>query len=160
MEFTDRHKLTPEQLELLEAAHKAMDNRYSPYSHFSVGAAVLGEGGDITAGANVENASYGLTICAERVAMVKAMTDGDTKCTKIAIIARGEKGPVEKPVTPCGACRQFILEMAQVGNNDIEVIMSNTDMTSIMICGINELLPYGFGPRDLGVIEKTTEPAD
>ena len=92
---------------LIAAALKARRNAVAHYSQFQVGAALLTPEGRIIGGANVESASYGLTCCAERVALFKALTDGETSFTAIAIVARGPGGPM-----PCGACRQLLAEFA------------------------------------------------
>lgn len=92
---------------LLSEARRAAANAHNPYSKFSVGAAVLAEDGRIFTGCNVENASLGLTICAERVALVAAAAAGARKITALAVV-----GSSDAPVTPCGACRQFLAEFA------------------------------------------------
>ncbi len=142
-------KLDSVQARLLNEASQVKENAYNPYSHFYVGAAVLSARGEIISAANVENASFGNTICAERSALTKAVSERKIKLTKIAIIARPEKGKTKKVTAPCGACRQSLFEFSQVSGVDIEVIMSNTDMSEIVIAKISELLPMAFGPNDL-----------
>ncbi len=93
--------------ELLERAEEVQKNSYSPYSNFRVGAAILTEKGKIYTGTNVENASYGLTICAERVAVFKALSNGDSRFRAIAIVSDSEV-----PIPPCGACRQVLSEFS------------------------------------------------
>ena len=90
---------------LLEIAIKARENSYSPYSNFAVGAALLCKNGEIYTGANIENVSYGLTNCAERTAIFKAVSEGNRDFDTILVVA-----DTERPVPPCGACRQVILE--------------------------------------------------
>jgi len=92
---------------LITAALRARKNAFAPYSNFQVGAALLTKSGHTVGGANVESASYGLTCCAERVALFKALTDGHRDFTAIAIVARAPGGPM-----PCGACRQLLAEFA------------------------------------------------
>src|SRR5208282_2353328 len=92
---------------LVAAAAKAREGSVSPYSRFRVGAALLTKSGKIIGGANVESASYGLTCCAERVALFKALTDGEKEFAAVAVVARCEGGPM-----PCGACRQLLAEYA------------------------------------------------
>ncbi len=101
--------LTEEQInKLIEAAWEGQKNAYAPYSHFKVGAAVLGEDGVIYTGGNIENVSYGLTNCAERTAIFKMVSTGCTKFLGLAVVAGEEPGPSG----PCGACRQVISEFA------------------------------------------------
>lgn len=139
--------LKPKEKELLDAAEKAMSNSYSPYSHFKVGAAVLTEDGTIIPGTNYENAAYGSTICAERVAIMAANARGYRKIKKIAVIGKGE---ADAPtISPCGSCRQVINESSDISSKEVQVIMSNTAKDQIIIKGIKELLPMSFGPKNL-----------
>jgi cytidine deaminase len=125
---------------LVDQARIARDQAYAPYSRFLVGAALRTKGGRVFLGANVENASYGLTICAERVAIGSAIAAGERDFEAIAVVA-DTKGPV----TPCGACRQVIFEFGE----DIHMALANLS-GSVETMPINELLPRGFGPADLG----------
>lgn len=93
--------------QLVQAAARARERAVSPYSKFKVGAALLTRGGEIISGANVESASYGLTCCAERVALFRALTDGKRNFIAVAVVARTPGGPM-----PCGACRQLLAEYA------------------------------------------------
>ena len=129
--------------DLIKDAKAALQNSYSPYSKFKVGAAVLTEDGKVYKGTNIENASYGLTCCAERVAIFSALTDtapGEKKrkMAAIAIVIGGENAadvPTES-LSPCGACRQVMSEFMDV---DAPVFIEGTkDYT------VGELLPYGF----------------
>jgi len=124
---------------LIKEAEKARKRAYTPYSKFQVGAAVLCSDGKIFTGCNIENASFGLTICAERVAMFKAISEGSTKFEAIAVI-----GDTDKPCSPCGACRQVISEFGE----DIPLIMANLK-GDVQIKKIEELLPEAFGKNDL-----------
>ena len=101
---------------LIEEAIKAREKAYVPYSNFKVGAALLTEDGEIYTGCNIENSSYGLSNCAERTAIFNAISNNQKNFKKIAIVA-----DTDKPCTPCGACRQVIIEFGE----DIEVIMAN-----------------------------------
>src|SRR6266436_5086004 len=103
---------------LIQAAAQARTRAVAPYSRFKVGAALLVRGGGIISGANVESASYGLTCCAERIALFKALTDGKKDFIAIAVVARCEGGP-----TPCGACRQLLREYAP----DAKVFVADSD---------------------------------
>lgn len=122
---------------LLALARKAMERSYSPYSHYAVGAALLCADGRVFQGCNIENASFGLTNCAERTAMFKAISEGAQEFTTIAIAASGSAP------WPCGACRQVLNEFAP----GIRVIVTwdgNVDEMSL-----DQLLPHGFGPKSL-----------
>lgn len=107
--------MTPEQL--VECALGARENAYAPYSNFKVGAALLASNGRVFTGCNVENATYGLTVCAERVALWKAISEGEREFTRIAVVTASNR-----PASPCGACRQLLWEFC----GDIEVILANT----------------------------------
>jgi cytidine deaminase len=128
-----------EYKKLISEAEKARKRAYTPYSKFQVGAAVLCADGKIFTGCNIENASFGLAICAERVAIFKAISEGSTKFEVIAVIA-----DTDKPCSPCGACRQVISEFGE----DIPLIMANLK-GDVKIKKIKELLPEAFGKDDL-----------
>jgi len=119
--------------ELIERARKARENAYAPYSKFKVGAAILTEDGEVYTGVNVENASFGLTVCAERVALFKAVSDGKRSFKAIAVVA-----DTEEPVPPCGACRQVLSEFG-----DMKVIMANLK-GDVKIARLRDLLPDSF----------------
>ena len=121
--------------ELIEKALEAREKAYAPYSKFKVGVAVLTAGGKIYMGCNVENASYPVGICAERVAMSKAVADGETEFTVIAIVGSGENYCM-----PCGMCRQF---MAEFCKEDFEIIVAKS-VDDYKIMKMGELLPYTF----------------
>lgn len=124
---------------LIEKAIKTSKLAYAPYSNFCVGAAVLTEDNDIIVGCNVENASYGLTNCAERTALFAAISRGYTKFTKLVVyVDREDFTP------PCGACRQVINELAPKA----EILLVNKSR-DIKRTSIKELLPLGFGSDDL-----------
>lgn len=124
---------------LLEKAKAASKNSYSPYSKFRVGAAVLTESGDIYSGCNVENASYGLTICAERNAVFHMVAQGKQKIKALAIYT-----PTQTPTAPCGACRQVINEFGPDA-----VIAWGCDGPQVLKKKLSELLPDAFGPANL-----------
>jgi cytidine deaminase len=145
--------LSPEQQEALRLAEEALDRSYNPYSRFAVGACLLMRTGDYITGANVENAAYGPTICAERSAVMRANAEGKRAFDGVAIIGRG-KDPAAagaKPTGPCGICRQVLYEMAEVGENDPWVVIASPDKSEIVITTVRDLLPYGFGPSNLGL---------
>ena len=127
-------KIDPKKL--VKAAAKARAGSVSPYSKFKVGAALLTKGGEIIGGANVESASYGLTCCAERIALFKALTDGKNNFTAVAVVARCEGGPM-----PCGACRQLLSEYAPEAK---VFIADSDDLKSIREFTVKELLPAAF----------------
>ena len=120
---------------LLSAAREVRENAYAPYSHFSVGAALDTGDGHVFMGANVENASYGLTMCAERVAIGAAVSAGYQKFTAIAVA-----GPDGVLTSPCGACRQVLAEF----NPEMAVVYTTPD--GPVTTTIAELLPHSFGP--------------
>ena len=123
---------------LMDCAIKARENAYSPYSHFAVGAALLCEDGTLFEGCNIENASYGLTNCAERTAIFKSVSEGHIKFKALAVVA-----DTEGPCAPCGACRQVMAEFK------IPLIIMGNLMGNIKIVTIEELLPFSFSECDV-----------
>jgi len=144
-------ELTENKRKLLDAAEKAMQNAYNPYSNFYVGAAILTQNGNIITASNVENAAYGSTICAERMAIGRANALGERMYDSIAIIAKGENFDTKEITGPCGCCRQMLYEASQISGKDLEIILSTTKKDKIIITTIKELLPLAFGPKDLGI---------
>jgi len=124
--------------ELVQKAADARHQAYAPYSKFKVGAAVLDDKGVITPGANMENASYGLTLCAERVAIFSALANGSKYIKAIAVIVPGGG-------TPCGACRQVLNEF----NPELIVLYGNEEGRLVKESNLKELLPDAFGPHNL-----------
>jgi cytidine deaminase len=122
---------------LIRAAKAAREKAYSPYSNFKVGAAVMTPSGKIYSGCNVENASYGLTNCAERTAIYKAVSEGEHSFAALAVVA-----DTDAPVAPCGACRQVIAEFG------IEQIILGNIKGHTKILSLEELLPYAFTKND------------
>ena len=134
--------------ELFAAAAQVRARAYAPYSRFSVGAVARSAAGMLHAGANLENASYGLSLCAEAVALGAANTAGDYRVEAIAVVGRaGMPGGDQAVVTPCGRCRQLISEAAGVSGVDIRVLSCNGDLTRIVENPISSLLPQAFGAR-------------
>ncbi len=123
--------------DLLEAARQAREQSYSPYSKFRVGAALLCDDGTMITGANVENASFGLSICAERSAVVRAVAEGRRSFKAIAICADGKR-----PTPPCGACRQVLLEFGP----DMDVIMGGEQGAEgeTLTTTVRDLVPHAF----------------
>ena len=127
--------------QLLSAARAATVHAHVPYSGFPVGAAVLTDSGDIISGVNIENASYGLTVCGERVAVQTAAAVGHRSILAVAVSA-----PKAPGATPCGACRQVLNEF-KPEDQDMVVILDGAD--GPIVHQLGELLPKAFGPRDL-----------
>jgi cytidine deaminase len=137
---------------LIGAAREAAKNAYAPYSNFAVGAAVLLADGTVVTGANFENASYGLSLCAETVALATASAQGRLRDVVAIGVIGGRIGhPDITPVNPCGRCRQIINEAAQLGGRDITVYCGSAAGDSIVEYTLSQLLPDAFGPRDLGL---------
>jgi cytidine deaminase len=129
--------------ELIAAARAAGAQSYSPYSNFPVGAALLFADGSVTTGTNIENASYGLGVCAETVAVTKAMAEG----VRGGLINVAVTGPGNEPLTPCGRCRQVLNELAQLGGTDPQVLCVGPD--EVRQVPLSGLLPHAFGPASL-----------
>ena len=129
--------------ELIEAARAAERNAYAPYSGFAVGAALRFADGTIVSGSNVENASYGLSLCAETVAVAKALGEG----RRGGLLAVAVSGPGEAPITPCGRCRQVLHELAALGGTDPLVLCCGAGEVRTM--RLSALLPRAFGPDSL-----------
>jgi cytidine deaminase len=123
--------------ELIHAARRARRNAQAGYSHFKVGAALETAGGSIITGCNIENATYGLTLCAERVAMFKALSEGHKRFRRIVVVA-----DTDAPTPPCGACRQILWEFG----GDLEVILANLRRETGRH-QLSELLPVPFDRR-------------
>lgn len=129
-----------EEKDLMIEAKKARDLAYVPYSKFKVGAALLSSDGQVFHGCNIENAAYSMTNCAERTALFKAYSEGITKFDSLVVVA-----DTERPVPPCGACRQVISELCF---SEMEVVLTNLkgDIQRILV---KDLLPGAFSPKDL-----------
>lgn len=133
--------ISPSQRDLLlKMAQTVRPRAYAPYSHFKVGAAVLGANGQIYTGVNIENASFGLTVCAERNAIGALVADGETKITAVAVCT-------SNGVTPCGACRQVLLEFG----DDIPIWLINEDSQTVRQTSLHALLPDHFEQSQLDV---------
>jgi cytidine deaminase len=128
---------------LVEKAIEAMGKAYVPYSKFQVGAAIITNNDKVYLGCNIENASYGLTNCAERTAIFKAVSEGNTEIKAIAVV-----GDTEGPISPCGACRQVIAEFA---TDDTKIYLANLNGV-VKETTISEILPGYFTSKDM---EKT-----
>ena len=137
----------PDYAALAAAALEARSLAYVPYSHFAVGAAVLTSSGRIFRGANIENAAYPMTMCAERVALFNAYAANERKIVAIAVVT-----PTDDVASPCGACRQVMWELA--GNTT--VVLLNTHGQQ-WITTMKELLPHGFGPTQLEEASRSSD---
>jgi cytidine deaminase len=136
--------MTDEQL--LDLARAAAAKAYAPYSNFHVGCAIESVDGEVVTGANMENACYRLGVCAEQSALTAAQHKfGLDKVTRIAVAA----GTDATVCTPCGGCRQAILEAAQLSGRNIEIICGSGDGSAVERHRIGELIPFGFGPANL-----------
>ena len=124
-----------DRAELIRLAREARQRAYAPYSQFEVGAALLGVSGHVYTGCNVENISYGLTICAERVALFKAVSEGEREFQAIAVVTANG-------VSPCGACRQALSEFGL----DMEIIISRSDGDWHEVYSLRDMLPRSFAP--------------
>lgn len=124
---------------LVELAFTMLPKAYVPYSHFPVGAALEGEDGRVFTGCNVENAAFGSCICAERTALVKAVSEGCQRFRRLAVVGAGEDF-----CWPCGACRQMLYEFAP----DLTVLVARGDHQFVRL-SLQDLLPHGFGPQSL-----------
>ena len=137
----ETHMTEQEIQNLIDHAIVAREKTYSPYSHFGVGAALVCEDGSIYEGCNIENASFGLTNCAERTAIFKAVSEGRTKFKSLAVVA-----DTEGPCAPCGACRQVM------GEFNIPIIIMGNLKGDIEVVSTEALLPFSFSSTD--VIDK------
>ncbi len=126
--------------ELVATARKAWEKAYAPYSKYQVGAALLGKSGVVYTGCNIENASFGATICAERVAACKAVSEGEREFEAVAIVV-----DAAQPVLPCGICRQFLAEF----NLDLKLYLATVQGAAIETTTLRDFLPGAFGPGNL-----------
>ncbi|MCP3030733.1 cytidine deaminase [Halobacillus sp. A1] len=125
---------------LIEEAKRIRNEAYTPYSKFKVGAALLTKDGSLYTGCNIENAAYPVTCCAERVAIFKAISEGHHEFQELAVVA-----DTERPVPPCGSCRQVMSEFFHSG---LQIHLTNLK-DSVKTVSMDELLPFSFSPDDL-----------
>ena len=139
--------------ELIAAAREAARHAHAPYSRFAVGAAALLTDGSVVTGANVENASYGLSLCAETVAIATASARGRLADVVAVGVVGGamDAAANDVPVRPCGRCRQVLNEAAQLGRRDVLVHCAGLTGDAIETHRLSALLPHAFGPADLGL---------
>lgn len=137
-------ELSADEQALIKKAIEATKNSYSPYSHFSVGAALLLENGEMVIGANQENAAYPSGLCAERSAIFAAQsTRPDQPIKALAIAARNSGGLMKQPIVPCGACRQVVLEIEDRYKKPVRILLYGTE-TVYVIDTVKDLLPLQF----------------
>ena len=132
--------------ELVLKAIEAMNNSYSPYSNYKVGAALLTADEKIYTGCNIENVAFGPTVCAERTAFLKALSEGERKFSKIAVVG-GKNGEVTGAFPPCGVCRQVMREFC---GDDFEILIvrENNEFDKVLL---KDLLPYSFKPENVSI---------
>lgn len=149
-EFSSPDELPDEDKRLLEQARQSVMNAYAPYSRFNVGAAVLLENGKVMLGNNQENASYPIGMCAERVAVFAAAANyAGVKIKAIAITALSKQFMIDRPITPCGACRQAVAEYEHRYKSPIRLIMMGETGKVLVADSIRHFLPYQFNGDDL-----------
>lgn len=124
--------------QMVEAAIKGAQHAYVPYSHYTVGAALRAADGTVYTGCNIENAAYPATICAERTALVKAVSEGQRQFDLLAVVT-------DNGGFPCGTCRQMLYEFAP----ELQVIVATLKGDIVQECQLKDLLPHGFGPAEL-----------
>ncbi len=129
-----------EREQMLDLAYQAMEQAYTPYSHFQVGACLKGKSGTYYLGCNIESASYTPTNCAERTAVFKAVSEGEREFESIVIVCSGKN-----PAAPCGVCRQVLREFCK---SDMPVVFADVKRNFIEST-LGDLLPHSFGPEDL-----------
>jgi cytidine deaminase len=145
--------LSDPERRLIVSARDTSMNAYAPYSGFAVGAAVQTKSGQVFTGANLENAAYGLGMCAEVDAITRANSAGDYNIEAIAVVGHKFTDPTDasQVVTPCGRCRQLIFEASQIAGTDVRVFSCSGDLEQIREAVIADLLPEAFGPKNLGL---------
>ena len=133
-------------ISVVNKAFEAMEKAYAPYSKFKVGAALLLEDGQIIQGNNQENIAYPSGLCAERIALFHANAQfPEIAVELICIVAKGDLMPISQLISPCGACRQVMLESENRQNKPIRIILVNQDNRTMCIDSAQNLLPFGFG---------------
>lgn len=144
MRTVEYDALDPDDRALVDAARAATATAYAPYSGVHVGAALRTTDGAVVAGSNVENSAYGSTLCAERMAVGRANARGERAFAAVALAARGDRLPDDRVVSPCGACRQVLHEMARLTGTPTRVLMTTPGTGRVTEAGLDELLPLPF----------------
>ncbi|MCW2390246.1 cytidine deaminase [Sphingobium sp. B11D3B] len=143
---------TPDERTLIDAARVAMARAHAPYSRFAVGAALRLTDGTILTGANFENASYGLSLCAETVAIAAANAQGRLRDIAAIAVTGGAMGGGDGGIiTPCGRCRQIIKEAQDMGGRPLAILCATPDGGAVLRLTLDALLPHAFGPANLGI---------
>lgn len=132
--------------DLIKKAEHARHNSYAPYSHFSVGAALLCKNGNLYTGVNIENSSFGATLCAERSAFASAISAGEREFLAVAVVGGIQNIEADKPCPPCGICRQFMSELC---GEDFLILLSDGD--GITEYTLAQMLPHSFGNENLNL---------
>ena len=149
IELKQKEELSAEEQILVDKAIEATTRSYSVYSHFAVGAALMLENGDIVLGANQENAAFPSGLCAERTAIFAAQVNNpDQPLKTIAIAARNENGLLKKPITPCGGCRQVMLEIEDRYKKPVKILLYGTEGIYV-INSVKDIMPLAFVSDDL-----------
>jgi cytidine deaminase len=144
--YSTWENLAESDLQLVDLAYQAMDLAYAPYSEFKVGAAVRLSNGHMLKGNNQENIAYPSGLCAERVVLFYAGANYPNESIEsICIVAKGDLMPSEFLLSPCGSCRQVMLESENRQENKIRVIIVNQDKRTMILHSVKDLLPFGFG---------------
>lgn len=148
--YDSMSKLSSIEQTVMQKAIDMLDNVYAPYSEFYIGAAALTDEGNIYGGCNQENASYPLCICGERVALYNAgANEPKTPIQMLAIVSHNPKNFIDKPISPCGACRQVISEFAMRHKQDYPILLKGDSDIIYRLKSSRELLPFGFDSRYL-----------
>lgn len=134
---------------LIQKAFEAQENSYTPYSNFDVGAALLGTNGKIYQGCNIENAAFSPTNCAERTAFFKAVSEGQRTFSAIAIVGNKSGKPNGEYCSPCGVCRQVMMEFCDPKEFKIYLAKDRNNYSDYIEYTLEEILPLGFGPNNL-----------
>ena len=147
--FSNWTDLPEQEQRLVDKAYEAMENAYAPYSDFKVGACALMDDGSFILGNNQENAAFPSGICAERVALFYAGANfPNKKVLTLCIVAKGELMPSSQLLSPCGGCRQVMLESENRQKQPMRVILVNQDGRTMVLDSVIQLLPFGFGRID------------
>lgn len=138
-----------DNVSLVKEALEARKMAYAPYSHHSVGAALVCDDGTVIHGCNIENAGYTPSNCAERTAFFKAVSEGRTKFTRIAVVGGMDDAPILEECAPCGVCRQVMMEFCDPKTFEIILAKVEGDKITPSVHTLEEILPMGFGPNNL-----------